>query len=221
MVAALHTGTSSSANTGASARNKEASPKCALQVPAGTALTRPAANPNPAHHRQRLAAVWGRRAGFLACNWLSALSINDCCGSFSRVRERERGAGGWWEALEFASEKRLVGGRRRAGETVGGRERGSWSALTHTRARGAGEGREREEEGGGERGFTPPFEVARGAHGTSCSRRMESLQLRRDSPSLSPSPPAAAASPCAHRSAADGLTPLSPRGQNSANTLRD
>lgn len=152
MVAALHTGTSSSANTGASARNKEASPKCALQVPAGTALTRPAANPNPAHHRQRLAAVWGRRAGFLACNWLSALSINDCCGSFSRVRERERGAGGWWEALEFASEKRLVGGRRRAGETVGGRERGSWSALTHTRARGAGEGREREEEGGGSGG---------------------------------------------------------------------
>lgn len=127
MVAALHTGTSSSANTGASARNKEASPKCALQVPAGTALTRPAANPNPAHHRQRLAAVWGRRAGFLACNWLSALSINDCCGSFSRVRERERGGravggrrlssrvrSGWW-AGGGARERQLVGGSEGAG----------------------------------------------------------------------------------------------------------
>lgn len=154
MVAALHTGTSSSANTGASARNKEASPKCALQVPAGTALTRTAANPNPAHRRQRLAAVWGRRAGFLACNWLSALSINDCCGSFSRVREREREGravggrrlssrvrSGWW-----------AGGRRRAGETVGGRERGSEGAGArshiHVHAEPAREGKGKKKGGG-------------------------------------------------------------------------
>lgn len=67
---------------------------------------------------------------------------------FARARERERGAGGWWEALEFASEKRLVGGREEA------RGRDSWwegagaRSHIHVHAEPAREGKGKKKGGG-------------------------------------------------------------------------